>query len=161
MISLAELSNKFRPKKKVQRVGRGEGSGRGKTSCRGNKGDKSRSGYKRRAGNEGGQLPLYRKLPCRGFDHGRFHKETLAVSFEIIEALFKDGDTVNYETLRQKGYAPRRLPGGIKILSNGKLTKKVTIEAHRFSEKAKKELEGLSIPYKIIPIKIEVAKKTI
>lgn len=150
MLTLSNLKNTHRPARKVQRVGRGVGSKRGKTCGRGVKGDKARSGYKRRYGHEGGQLPLYRKLPCRGFVNGMFKSTVFALNFTMIERLYSEGETVNLETLREKGIIPRRLPGGLKILSNGKLTKKVTIEAHQFSEAAKEALEKQSIPYKII-----------
>ena len=133
MSILSTLKNTTRKSSNVQRVGRGEGSGRGKTSCRGHKGSKARSGYKRRYGQEGGQLPLYRRMPRRGFTRGRFVKESLSINFSLINTLFKDGDVVSVETLRMKGYAPRRLPGGLKILAVGKLEKKVSIEAHGYS----------------------------
>ena len=153
MSTLSTLKNTTRKTTKVQRVGRGEGSGRGKTSCRGHKGDKSRSGYKRRYGQEGGQLPLFRRMPRRGFTRGRFKKESLSINFLLINVLYKDGDVVNLETLRMKRYAPRRLPGGLKILAVGKLEKKVTIEAQAFSANAKKMLEEQKIEHKIVPIK--------
>ncbi len=147
MITLDSLTNTTRPKKKIQRVGRGPGSGRGKTSCRGNKGDKSRSGYKCRHGKEGGQLPLYRKLPCRGFTNGLFRLEVCAINLDQIEKLYSNGETVNLETLQEKGYASRRVNGGLKILSNGTLTKKVTIEANSFSKEAIVKLDKLAISY--------------
>ena len=150
MSQLSHLTNTHRPIKKVQRVGRGPGSKRGKTSCRGSKGAKSRSGYKTRRPQEGGQLPLFRKMPIRGFTRGRFYKESLSLNLGMLEKLFKDGETVNYETLREKGLAPRLLPGGIKILGQGELKKKVTIEAHRFSESAKAKLEKNGISFHVI-----------
>jgi|SRR3989338_3362149 len=150
MSILSTLKNTSRPKKRVQRIGRGEGSGRGKTSGKGNKGYKSRAGYKSRLGREGGQLPLFQKMPVRGFTRGRFVKERLALNFSLINALFQDGETVNAESLRKKGYAPHHLAGGIKILVKGALEKRVTIEAHSFSAAAKKKLDELSIPYKIV-----------
>jgi len=152
MIELHNLKNAHRKTKKVQRVGRGPGSKRGKTSCRGQNGDGSRSGYRRRFGYEGGMVPLYRKLPCRGFTRGRFEKPSQAISLERLDRFYKDGEVVNVQTLRQKGLVPRRLAGGIKILSQGTLTKKVTIEAHRFSKAAIKKLEEKSIPYKKIKL---------
>ncbi|NGX26927.1 MAG: 50S ribosomal protein L15 [Chlamydiae bacterium] len=153
MTNLANLKNTHRPRKKIQRVGRGPGSNRGKTSNRGAKGDKSRSGYKTRRPQEGGQLPFFRKLPTRGFTNGRFRKETLSINLALIETLYKDGETVNYESLRQKGLAPRVIPGGIKILGHGELKKKVTIEAHRFSSSAKEKLEKNGIAFKELPIR--------
>jgi len=150
MTTLSTLSNTHRPQQKVQRVGRGIGSKRGKTCCRGVKGDSARRGYKRRFGNEGGQLPLYRKLPVRGFGNGRFKSEVHAVNFSLINQIYKDGETVNMETLRQKGYAPREAGGGLKILSNGELNKKVTIEAHAFSKGAIAKLEKAKVSFKQI-----------
>ena len=108
MINLSQLKNTSRPKKKIQRVGRGIGSKRGATSGRGTKGDGSRRGYSRRYGYEGGQVPLYRKLPVRGFTRGRFDKTVHRRSrWPSIERNFSDGETVNVETLRQKGLIPR------------------------------------------------------
>ncbi len=153
MISLSQLKNHSRPKKKVQRVGRGPGSKRGKTSCRGVKGDKARSGYKTRLGQEGGQLPLFRKMPIRGFSHARFRKEVLSINLGLIDEVYKDGETVNYESLRSHGLAPRNIPGGIKILGQGELKKKVTIEAHRFSKSAKEKLEKGGIAFKELALR--------
>lgn len=150
MLTLSNLQNTSRPKKKVQRVGRGIGSGRGKTSGRGEKGDGSRSGYKRRYGYEGGQVPLYRKLPIRGFTRGRFDKPSQAITLAFIEAYFDDGEVVNKETLREKGLIHRRLPSGIKILANGELTKKVTIEAQAISQSALQKLEEKKISFTLV-----------
>ena len=152
MIDLSNLSNTHRPRKKVQRVGRGVGSKRGKTCGRGNKGDKSRRGYLRRYGQEGGQIPLYKKLPTRGFSNARFRNETFPVNLHMIEKAFQDGDMVNLKTLQEKRLAPRKVPGGIKILSQGELTKKVTIEAAGFSQSAKEKLEKNGIPYKVVSV---------
>lgn len=148
MTELSSLRNTHRPKKKVQRVGRGLGSKRGKTCGRGVKGDASRRGYKCRFGNEGGQLPLYRKMPVRGFTNGLHTKDVFIVNLSLIDRVFKDGDVVNLATLREKGYGPRRVLGGLKILGNGELSKKVTIEAHAFSKEAVRKLEAAHIAYK-------------
>jgi large subunit ribosomal protein L15 len=151
MMSLSTLANTHRPRKKVQRVGRGLGSKRGKTCCRGVKGDKARRGYKSRDGHEGGQLPLYRKLPTKGFVNGRFKSEVYAINLGILNQLFKDGDTINFKTLRERGYAPREAGGGLKILAQGKLEKKVTVvEAHAFSKGALEKLEKAKIPIKVL-----------
>lgn len=150
MMSLSTLSNTSRPHKKVQRVGRGVGSKRGKTCCRGVKGDKARRGYKAALGKEGGQLPLYRKLPTKGFPNGRFKSHVHAISLRRIEQLFEEGSLVNLQTLRERGYAPRQAKGGLKILSQGVLKKKITIEAHAFSKKALEKLKDEKISYKII-----------
>lgn len=150
MINLHTLTNSTSPAKRTKRVGRGPGSKMGKTSCRGQKGAKSRSGYKRRHGIEGGQAPIYTKLPTRGFTRGRWEKESLAVNLDRINEAFEDGETVNHATLIEKGLAPRQLPGGIKILGNGELTKKVVIEAHRYSKSALIKLEKSPAEYKTI-----------
>lgn len=155
MITLSTLTNPLRAPKKVQRVGRGIGSRRGKTCGRGSKGDKARRGYKRRYGHEGGQLPLYRKLPCRGFPNTRFQSEVCAINLSMIENLYANGEVVNLKTLREKGLAPRRVPGGLKILGDGELSKKVTIEAHAFSKTAQEKLDKMSIAYKVIPLTLK------
>lgn len=150
MMTLSALSNTHRPRKKVQRVGRGLGSKRGKTCCRGAKGDKARRGYKGRFGYEGGQLPLYRKLPTKGFANGRFKNDVFSVNLGLLNNLFKDGDVINLSTLRQRGYAPRDPKGGLKVLAQGQITKKVTIEAHAFSKTAIEKLETAKISFKVL-----------
>lgn len=150
MISLSCMKNTSRPRKKVQRIGRGIGSKRGATSGRGGKGDSARQGYRKRFGYEGGQVPLYRKLPIRGFTRGRFVASSAAINLGIIQMYYQDGEVVNFASLREKGLIPRHLPGGIKILANGDLTKKVTIEAHAFSEQVLKKLQDKAIPYTIV-----------
>jgi large subunit ribosomal protein L15 len=152
MITLSSLTNFHRPKLKVQRVGRGMGSKRGKTCCRGTKGDKARRGYKCHFGREGGQLPLYRKLPCKGFTNGRFQSEVFAINFTLINEFFNDGEIVSYETLRQKGLVPRRAAGGIKLLGSGEIQKKVSIQVSALSKGAQEQLEKKSISYKLVGI---------
>jgi large subunit ribosomal protein L15 len=150
MITLGTLSDTHRPRKRVQRVGRGLGSKRGKTCTRGVKGDKARRGYKSRDGHEGGQLPLYRKLPTKGFVNGMFKNDVHAINLGILNQLFKDGDVVNLKTLRERGYAPRDPKGGLKILAQGDLKKKLTIEAHSFSKGALEKLEKAKISFKVL-----------
>lgn len=150
MITLGSLSDTHRPRKRVQRVGRGLGSKRGKTCTRGVKGDKARRGYKTRCGHEGGQLPLYRKLPTKGFVNGMFKNDVHAVNLGRLNQLFKDGDVVNLKTLRERGYAPRDPKGGLKILAQGDLKKKITIEAHSFSKGALEKLEKAKISFKVL-----------
>ncbi len=147
MITLSELANTHRPSKKVQRVGRGVGSKRGKTCGRGNKGDKARQGYKQTYGQEGGQIPLYKKLPTRGFTNGKFRNVNFAINLGMIDKLYKDGEVVSLKTLQEKGFAPRRIPGGLKILSNGELKKKVSIQAAFVSEAAAEKLKKQGIPF--------------
>lgn len=150
MLNLSELCNTSRPTKKVQRIGRGIGSHRGGHAGRGGKGDSHRSGYRKRFGYEGGQVPLYRKIPIRGFTRGRFEKSSMGISFSKIEQYYRDGEIVNLATLREKGLIPRRLPGGIKILAVGELTRKVKIEAHGFSAAAIEKLNEKSISHTIL-----------
>jgi large subunit ribosomal protein L15 len=147
MFKLSELMNTSRPAKKSRRIGRGVGSKRGGHAGRGGKGDSHRQGYSKRFGYEGGQVPLYRKLPIRGFTRGRFAELTAAISLSTIEEYYTDGETVSQETLREKGLIPRRVPGGIKILSDGELTRKVKIEANNYSEAAEQKLKDKGISF--------------
>lgn len=149
MISLSNLKNSSRPSKKSRRVGRGISSGAGKTCGRGQKGQGARSGYKRRYGYEGGQFPLYMKLPIRGFSNVRFQKKLDTINLNQIEHLFNDGDTVNLQTLSEHGYINGK-SHGLKILGNGDLTKKVKIEAKAFSDGAKKKLQQANIEYTVV-----------
>ena len=147
MINLAQLKDTTRAPKKFKRVGRGVGSKKGKTAGKGEKGDSKRQGYRKRFGYEGGQVPLYRKLPVRGFTRGAFEKPTFAIGLSKIEAAYSDGETVNQETLQSKGLIPRRVPGGVKVLANGELTKKVTIEVNSFSKSAEEKLKEKGISF--------------
>lgn len=147
MITLNTLKNSHKKCKKVRRVGRGMGSKRGKTCGRGAKGDKSRRGYKTMAGREGGQLPLYKKLPCRGFTNGRFKSFVYSINLGRLNELYEDGEVISLATLQERGIAPRAVSGGLKILAQGDLTKKVTIEAAAFSAEAEKKLSALKVPF--------------
>ena len=137
-----ELSN-LKPKKGARhakkRVGRGPGSGHGKTAARGEKGQKSRSGFSRMRGFEGGQMPLHRRLPKRGFTN-IFKKEHAVVNLSDLER-FDNGVTVDETALRQAGLIKGK-NDGIKILGNGKLSKKLTVVATKFSESARKQIEA-------------------
>ena len=150
MVSLSSLKNSHRPSRNIQRVGRGNGSKRGKTCCRGHKGDKSRSGYKRRYGHEGGQLPLYKKIPTRGFTNGRFKSNIFVLNLSDIQEKFNDGDKVNIETLIERRIATQAYTGGLKVLSMGELTKKVEIEAVAISAQAQEKLTKNNISFKIL-----------
>jgi len=124
-----------------KRVGRGPGSGLGKTSGRGEKGQKSRSGFARKTGFEGGQMPLHRRVPKRGFTNAPFRKEFAEVNLGSLET-FEAGTIVTPEVLVKRGLV-RRLRDGVKILGKGDLTKALTVHAHRFSAKAKERITGL------------------
>lgn len=124
---------------KKKRVGRGPGSGLGKTSGRGHKGQKSRSGYSSRPGFEGGQMPLQRRLPKRGFTN-IFKKKWLEISLAKIESNFNAGDEVTPEILHERGLL-KKAKHDIVILGNGELTKSIKISAHRFTKMAKDKIE--------------------
>ena len=145
-MQLNELKNFSRPYKQPKRRGRGVGSKLGKTSGRGHKGAGSRAGWKSRARYEGGQMPLYRKIPVRGFTRGRFLRRLDVINLGVIETLFNDGEVVSVRTLREKGFL-KGTSFGLKVLGHGDLTRKVSIEATSVSESAKEKLEraGLSI----------------
>ncbi len=124
-----------------KRVGRGPGSGMGKTSTRGEKGHKSRSGYRHRIGFEGGQMPLHRRIPKRGFTNARFKKEFAYVNLGTLEA-FEAGTIVTPEVLLQKGMIKKVLDG-VKVLAKGSLTKALTVQAHKFSAQAQEKIASL------------------
>ena len=138
-MKLHELSPAAGSVKESYRKGRGPGSGNGKTAGRGHKGQNARSGGGVRLGFEGGQLPLYRKLPKRGFNN-RFAKEYAIVNVSDLN-VFENGDTVTLETLIEKRIVRKALDG-LKILGNGDLTKKLTVEASVFSASAKEKIEA-------------------
>ena len=124
-----------------KRVGRGPGSGLGKTSGRGEKGQKSRSGFAHKVGFEGGQMPLHRRVPKRGFNNYRFRKEYAAVNVEKLE-VFEAGTIVTPEVLLKRGIV-KKLGDGVKILGDGEFTKALTVRAHKFSAKALERITGL------------------
>lgn len=123
---------------KPKRVGRGPGSGLGKTAGRGEKGQKSRSGYSRKRGFEGGQMPLVRRVPKRGF-HNPFRKEYAIVNLDRLAKL--EGDEFNPETLQKQGVV-KNLQAGLKILGNGEISRAVTVTAHRFTKSAREKIEA-------------------
>jgi large subunit ribosomal protein L15 len=124
-----------------KRVGRGPGSGLGKTSGRGEKGAGSRSGFSHRPGFEGGQMPLHRRVPKRGFSNYPFRKELATVNLGRLE-VFEAGTIVTPELLVEKGIV-KRLRDGLKVLADGELTKALTVHAHHFSAKAKERIASL------------------
>jgi len=145
-MQLEGLFNTTRPFKRRKRVGRGLGSKRGQTSCRGQKGAGSRSGWKSRDRYEGGQLPLYRKLPARGFSNVRFQKKFDVINLAEIDGLYQDGEIVNLLTLREKQFL-KGSTYGIKVLGVGELTKKISIEAQSFSKSALEKLQANGVPF--------------
>lgn len=149
MITLSNLNNPSLKRKKRKRVGRGIGSGLGKTCGRGEKGAGARSGYKRRHGYEGGQMRLFMKLPTRGFSNARFSRPLHTVNLEDIERAFEDGEVVNLETLAMRGFISGTTYG-VKLLGNGTLTKKVTIEVDEISKGAREKLELAKIEFSVL-----------
>ncbi len=132
------MRSKRPQQKKRKRVGRGSGSGHGKTSCRGMKGQGSRSGAKSKPGFEGGQNPIYRRLPKRGFNNAAFREEYAIVNVARLGTLQQQ--EITPETLLQEGVVSQ-LRSGIKVLGDGELTRAVTVKAHQFSRSAKEKIE--------------------
>ena len=123
------------------RKGRGAGSGNGKTAGKGHKGQNARSGGGVRPGFEGGQLPLYRKLPKRGFNNYRFGKQYTIVNVEVLDR-FEDGAVVDADALLAAGVVSKVLDG-IKVLGDGEISKKITVKAAVFSASAKEKIEAV------------------
>ncbi len=136
-MKLSDLAPAPGSRKKRKRVGRGPGSGHGKTSCKGHKGQKARSGGGTKPGFEGGQMPLQRRLPKRGFTN-IFQKEYAIVNLSTLEKLSES--TITPEYLLEEGVIKKDLDG-IKILGNGEITRAITIKAHAFSASAREKIE--------------------
>lgn len=137
-----DLSN-LRPPKGAKhskkRVGRGQGSGQGKTAGRGHKGAKSRSGFKRKRGFEGGQMPLHRRLPKRGFTNV-FRTDYAVINLDQLEALFEAGTEVTPDVLHGQGLAQGSQK--IKVLGRGEVSKALTVRAHKFSGAAAQKIQA-------------------
>ena len=137
-MNLSNLKPAKGAKQNRKRVGRGPGSGNGKTAGRGYKGAQSRSGYSYKRGFEGGQMPLHRRMPKRGFNN-IFRTEYAVVNLDQLESLFDAGATLTPDTLRQAGLIhSMRLP--VKVLARGEVTKAFTVQAHKFSGKAAEKI---------------------
>jgi large subunit ribosomal protein L15 len=136
-MNLSSLRPPKGQKHKKQRIGQGMGSGRGKYSGKGAKGQKSISGYSKMRGFEGGQMPLHRRLPKRGFTN-IFRKEYAIVNVSDLEKL--EGDSFSPESLVQAGVV-KKLKSGLKVLGNGELTRQITVRAHLFSKSALEKIQ--------------------
>ena len=145
--TLANLQPPAGSRKKKVRVGRGIGSKLGKTAGAGNKGQKSRRGYSRRRGFEGGQMPLHRRMPKRGF-HSPFGVTYSVVNLEELN-VFPAGETVTPELLRAHGFV-RRAADPIKVLGDGELTSKLAIHAHAFSASAKEKITKAGGTFEVV-----------
>ena len=139
-MNIQDLGPAYGATKTRTRVGRGIGSGLGKTSGKGHKGQNARTGGSIRRGFEGGQTPLYRRIPKRGFKN-HFKREYAIVNVADLER-FEDGTVVNMELLLNEGIIRKELDG-LKVLSNGDLTKKLTVVANKFSKEAKTKIESV------------------
>jgi large subunit ribosomal protein L15 len=149
---LHDLKPRPGAKHRRKRLGQGESSGHGKTSGRGGKGQTARSGSSIRIGFEGGQMPLIRRIPKRGFNNARFAIRYIPVNLEVLNQ-FDDGATVNEAALRSKGLASGRVKR-VKILGDGELTRKLTVHAHAFSASARAKIEKLGGVCQLIESKL-------
>ena len=139
-MKLHELSPAPGSTSERKRIGRGPASGQGKTAGKGHKGQKARAGRGMRAGFEGGQMPLQRRIPKRGFVN-IFAKEIAIVNLSAIDEKFADGAVVDIEALIEAGLVKKALDG-VKVLGNGEISKKLTVKANAFSESAKAKIEA-------------------
>ncbi len=147
-MKLHELEKNIGATHRRKRVGRGPGSGLGKTSGTGHKGQKSRSGVSIPATFEGGQLPLYRRLPKRGFSNAKFKTVYAVINVSDLN-MFEDGTVVNPALLKEVGLVKNALDG-IKVLGNGSLEKKLTIQANKFSKSAIEKIEASGSKIEVI-----------
>jgi large subunit ribosomal protein L15 len=155
-MNLNDIHRGIQKHKKPKRLGRGPGSGHGKTAGRGHKGQRSRAGSSMRPTFEGGQMPLVRRVPKRGFNN-RWALTVGVVNVGDLENCFQAGDEVNLQTLRAKSLAGGRFDV-LKILGDGELTKKLTVTAHRFSRSAREKIESAGGQAVVLPGKKPVVK---
>lgn len=137
-MQLNDVHQGIQKNRKRKRIGRGSGSGHGKTAGRGHKGHKSRSGYSRKPNFQGGAMPMFRRIPKRGFNN-RWAVTVFAVNVGRINEAFEDGEEVTLESLSSKDLAKGRFDE-VKILGTGEVTKKLTVSAHRFSKTAAEKI---------------------
>ncbi len=139
-MQIHDISIGIHKRKKRKRIGRGTGSGQGKTAGKGHKGHSSRQGFKQNPVGEGGQNPLIRRVPKRGFFNGAFKKDFAIVNLTALEACFEAGATIDEAALRARGLVKGRHDDGVKILGDGTLTKALTVHATKFSGSAAEKL---------------------
>ena len=139
-MKLHDLSPAAGSTKERKRIGRGPASGQGNTAGKGHKGQKARAGRGMRAGFEGGQMPLQRRIPKRGFNN-IFATEMAIANVAALDKYFEDGATVTIDALIEKGIIKKTLDG-VKILGNGEISKKLTVQANAFSDSAKSKIEA-------------------
>ncbi len=139
-MQLHDVHQGIHKRKRRKRIGRGVGSGTGKTAGKGHKGHSSRQGFKLSAVSEGGQMPLARRVPKRGFVNGAFRKHFAIVNLDAVNAAFEAGATVNEAALRAVGLVKGRHDDGVKILGDGDVTKALHVHAPKFSETAREKI---------------------
>jgi large subunit ribosomal protein L15 len=150
-MDLSSVHQGIQGRQRRKRVGRGTGSGRGKTSTRGHKGQWSSAGAKMfSAAFEGGQMPLFRRVPKRGFSNATWARSFLVVNVGDLDQHFADGATVDQAALRQVGLA-KGPADGVRILGEGELTKKLTVKAHHFSKSAAEKIQAKGGAIEIVP----------
>ncbi|MDR2345506.1 MAG: 50S ribosomal protein L15 [Planctomycetaceae bacterium] len=157
MTSISEINHNVKAARKPRRVGRGTGSGRGKTSQRGHKGQGSRSGSSMSPIFEGGQMPLVRRIPKRGFNNKTFADKIIAINVGDLAECFVTGDTIDPAILTEKKFI-RKTFDKIKVLGDGDLTIKLNVSAHAFSKTAKDKIEKAGGTINILPDKKPVVK---
>jgi len=155
-MNLCDINSGIQKHRKRKRVGRGTGSGHGKTCGRGHKGQGSRAGFSMKPTFEGGQMPLVRRIPKRGFNN-QWALKVVTVNVSDLDAVFEAGAEVNPETLREKNLAKEKYDV-LKILGDGELTKKLTVKAHRFSKSALAKIEKAGGEVVVLPGKKPVVK---
>ena len=155
-MNLNDIHRGIQKNKPRKRIGRGPGSGHGKTATRGNKGQGSRSGYSSLPIFEGGQMPLVRRIPKRGF-HNRWAETVAVVNLDVLERHFQNGEEVTPDVLRSKALL-RGSCDLLKVLGNGELTKSLKISAHRFSRSASEKIEKAGGQAVVLPGKAPVVK---
>jgi large subunit ribosomal protein L15 len=152
-MQLHDVHSGINRRKKRKRIGRGIGSGHGKTSSKGHKGHASRQGFKLSPIFEGGQMPLARRVPKRGFFNGAFKKLYAIVNLAALDSTFQPGAVVDEEALRSKGLVKGHEFDGIKILGNGTLSRALEVRATRFSESAVKKIAAAGGKTVVTPYK--------
>jgi ribosomal protein L15 len=150
-VKLNELSPSV-PKKERKRVGRGNSSGWGKTAGKGSNGQNSRAGGGVKPYFEGGQMPIYRRVPKRGFSNAIFKKEYTVLSLAFLNENFEDGEEVSLETLFNKCLI-KKGRDGVKVLGNGELNKKLTVKVHKISKSAKAAVEAKGGTVELVEVK--------
>jgi large subunit ribosomal protein L15 len=158
-MSLSDLKPPKGAKHAKKRVGRGQGSGNGKTAGRGHKGQKSRSGYKFKRGFEGGQMPLHRRVPKRGF-HNPFRVEYEVVNLDTLETRFAAGTIVTPDLLRESGLTSSGGRKKIKVLGRGEIAKALTVHAHKFSGKAAEKIAAAGGRAEALPESVKASVAT-